>query len=345
MRRLFVPACLCFMTWSGTTAIKSQKLSFEEFFRVPGVGKNADASQLPSGAESDPAIEIPQNNLAGIQVPLPPIAKPVVHRSRAEVCDTLEKAAQTNDLPMAFFIRLLLQESGFQPEVVSTAGAQGVAQFMPEVSASVGLENPFDPAQAIPASARLLRELHRQFGNLGLAAAAYNAGPKRIQDWLAKKGGLPEETKGYVKTITGRSAESWKAAQAGRPDTTLPRHAPCREIAATYASVDTVPLPTPAPVSHPTAVTKKVVVHTVVAADTSAKPHVAASNSKVKTAKPVVVAAAPDAKNGKGAVQLAARSTSKATNKATSTPKPGIAPQKNASKPVKLAAAESSARK
>ncbi|MGB8124325.1 MAG: lytic transglycosylase domain-containing protein [Pseudolabrys sp.] len=70
------------------------------------------------------------------------------------------------------------------------------------------------PQAAIAASARLLRNLVSQFGNLGLAAAAYNAGPHRIQDWLARKGELPEETQHSVKTITGRPAENWKAAKA-----------------------------------------------------------------------------------------------------------------------------------
>ena len=58
---------------------------------------------------------------------------------------------------------------------------------MPETAAERGLDNPFDPLQAIPESARLLRDLSKKFGNLGLAAAAYNAGPKRVEDWLAKK--------------------------------------------------------------------------------------------------------------------------------------------------------------
>ena len=159
----------------------------------------------------------------------------MVHRSRQEVCDTLAKAAQSNDLPVPFFIRLLFQESGFKPDVVSRAGAQGVAQFMPETAADMGLDNPFDPLQAIPASARLLRNLFVQFGNLGLAAAAYNAGPKRIQAWLTKKGKLPQETQGYVKIITGRPAETWKAAAARYPEMRLPRHAPCQEAAGLQA--------------------------------------------------------------------------------------------------------------
>jgi len=107
---------------------------------------------------------------------------------------------------------------------------------MPETAAAVGLDNPFDPLQAIAASARLLRNLARQFGNLGLAAAAYNAGPRRIQDWLARRGKLPAETQHYVRTITGRQAETWKAARAPGPIHNLPRHAPCREDAGLIAA-------------------------------------------------------------------------------------------------------------
>jgi hypothetical protein len=161
----------------------------------------------------------------------------VVQRSRREVCDTLIESAQSNNLPIPFFIHLLLQESGFRPDVVSRAGAQGIAQFMPETAASIGLDNPFDPLQAIAASARLLRNLVSQFGNLGLAAAAYNAGPRRIQNWLARKSQLPAETQHYVKTITGRPADTWKSAKAAAgPAHNLPRHAPCREDAGLVAA-------------------------------------------------------------------------------------------------------------
>jgi hypothetical protein len=173
----------------------------------------------------------------------------VVHRSPKEVCDTLTRAAQRNDLPVPFFIRLLFQESGFKPGVVSRTGAQGIAQFMPKTADAMGLDNPFDPIEAIPASARLLRTLFEQFGNLGLAAAAYNAGPKRIQDWLARKGKLPDETQGYVKTITGRPAESWKVASAGTPAIKVPQRAPCQEAAGllAYNGPDAIPVPAAAP--------------------------------------------------------------------------------------------------
>jgi hypothetical protein len=176
---------------------------------------------------------------------LKPIVKPIIPRSRAEICDTLTDAAQRNNLPSPFFIRLLFQESGFRPGVVSSAGAEGIAQFMPETAASRGLDNPFDPVQAIAAAAGLLRDLAQRFGNLGLAAAAYNAGPKRIHDWLARNGKLPQETQDYVKTITGRRPEGWTIAEAGSPAIKLQRHAPCQEAAGLLAwdGPDRIPLP------------------------------------------------------------------------------------------------------
>lgn len=194
----------------------------------------------PIAAQLRPAID-PQN------IPLPPIAKPVVHRSRDEICETVSQSAQSNALPIAYLVRLLFQESGFDPGSVSHAGAQGIAQFMPETAATEGLKNPFDPLQAIPASARLLRKLFDQFGNLGLAAAAYNAGPKRIQDWLAKRSKLPQETEGYVKIITGRPAETWRVASASGTALTVPNRAPCKNV---------VPPPLP-PVANRTIVAAK----------------------------------------------------------------------------------------
>jgi soluble lytic murein transglycosylase-like protein len=65
---------------------------------------------------------------------------------------------------------------------------------MPATARWRGLADPFDPLEAIAQSAKLLRDLRREFGNLGLAAAAYNAGPGRVRDWLAGRRGLPRET-------------------------------------------------------------------------------------------------------------------------------------------------------
>ena len=273
MRHLFVPACFCLMTLSGSTG---PELSLEKFSGpaakvqaraadMPAEYSDEAVAEIPADARSEPAqvppgvavsdipIEIPPQvalediaeRVPAYLPPLVPIVKPIITRSRAEICDSLTDAAQNNNLPAAFFIRLLYQESGFRPGTVSRAGAEGIAQFMPETAADVGLDNPYDPVQAIAASARLLRGLAQQFGNLGLAAAAYNAGPKRIQAWLTKKGKLPAETQDYVKTITGRPAENWTLAAAGSPAVKLQRHAPCQETAGLLAwdGPEQIPLP------------------------------------------------------------------------------------------------------
>ncbi len=116
-----------------------------------------------------------------------------------------------------------------EPHVVSPAGAQGIAQFMPKVARAYGLHNPFDPIHALVVSGKFLRELMAQFGNLGLAAAAYNAGPKRVQDWMAKRGKLPAETRDYVRNITGVPAERWAGAIAA--GLRLPALARCPDAA------------------------------------------------------------------------------------------------------------------
>jgi len=125
------------------------------------------------------------------------------------LCDTLAASAQTSGLPVSFFSNLIWQESRFMFRAVSPAGALGIAQFMPRTAAAIGLTNPFDPLMALPASARLLGTLFQRFGNLGLAAAAYNAGEARVSNWLSNKSGLPQETRNYVLAITGISIEGW----------------------------------------------------------------------------------------------------------------------------------------
>ncbi len=135
------------------------------------------------------------------------------------LCLLLESAAAANDLPLEFFVRLIWKESRFVPDAIgpptrSGQRARGIAQFMPGTAAERGLLDPLDPIAALPKSAELLRDLRGEFGNLGLAAAAYNAGPRRVHDWLAGTGGMPAQTRDYVAAITGRTVEDWRDAKA-----------------------------------------------------------------------------------------------------------------------------------
>src|SRR6266566_1685300 len=135
------------------------------------------------------------------------------------VCPMIEAAARAHGLPIDFFTRVIWQESRFRPDEIgpvtrSGARAQGIAQFMPGTAAERGLVEPFNPVEALPKSGEFLAELRDQFGNLGLAAAAYNAGPQRVRDFIAGLRGLPLETRNYVLAITGHPVEEWvKPAQ------------------------------------------------------------------------------------------------------------------------------------
>jgi Transglycosylase SLT domain/SPOR domain len=137
--------------------------------------------------------------------------------TREAMCLMIESAAKSQNLPVEFFARVIWQESRFQSDAVGPMTrngqrAEGIAQFMPGTASERRLLNPFDPVQALPKSAEYLNELRDQFGNLGLAAAAYNAGPRRVQEWLAGTGGMPQETRHYVFAITGSSVDDWAAA-------------------------------------------------------------------------------------------------------------------------------------
>jgi hypothetical protein len=172
-------------------------------------------------------------------------AAPAPAAAANSVCDLIETAANAHGLPVGFFTRLIWRESAFRPDVVSYKGAQGIAQFMPGTASERGLADPFDPQHAIPASASYLRDLADQFGNLGLAAAAYNAGADRVSRWLAGASVLPAETEAYVAAVTGRAASSFMAGKdapaltvgletdcdAVTADLRLPRAAPGIETA------------------------------------------------------------------------------------------------------------------
>jgi Transglycosylase SLT domain len=149
-----------------------------------------------------------------------------------EVCRALEQSAAENALPVEFFARVIWQESRFDAKAVSPKGAEGIAQFMPRTASWHGLVDPFDPIEALRHSAAYLRELLDRFGNLGLAAAAYNAGPERVSAWLTSHRALPAETRNYVALVTGWTADEWASSSPPeKAETTIPQGVPCTRLA------------------------------------------------------------------------------------------------------------------
>nr|WP_265500677.1 lytic transglycosylase domain-containing protein [Paracoccus beibuensis] len=119
---------------------------------------------------------------------------------RSEYLPHARQAAQRHGIPEDLFLRLVQQESGWNPNARSHKGAMGLAQLMPGTAAKLGV-NPSDPVQNLNGGARYLRMMYNQFGNWTLALAAYNAGPGAVQ----KYGGIPpyRETRNYVRIIAG----------------------------------------------------------------------------------------------------------------------------------------------
>jgi len=154
--------------------------------------------------------------------------------TETELCTLIESAANQHGIPVGFFTRLIWKESRFRADALSPKGAQGIAQFMPDTAAERGLLDPFDPAAALPASASLLAELSARFGNLGLAAAAYNAGAQRVSNWLADTAtrSLPYETQDFVASITGIPAETWADPEAKAELPAEMQTQPCLTLAA-----------------------------------------------------------------------------------------------------------------
>jgi hypothetical protein len=179
---------------------------------APTVVASAAAAATPAAAAGTPATP----------------AAPAL--TRTELCAIVAFEAATNKLPLRFFANLIEQESRFNPRVVSHKGAQGIAQFMPGTAAEWSLNDPFEPIQALNASAKFLSYLLARFGNLGLAAAAYNAGPGRVSDWLAKRGGMPAETQHYVRRITGLPVEEWGKQDAKDAEISFPLLTQCPQF-------------------------------------------------------------------------------------------------------------------
>ena len=125
----------------------------------------------------------------------------------------LARAAQRWNVSAALLAAQLMAESNFNPFAASSAGALGIAQFMPATARTLGLRDPFDARASIDAQAHLMRDLLRRFGAVPLALAAYNAGPSPV----AACGCVPPypETRGYVARILGLLSGAGEAVAGG----------------------------------------------------------------------------------------------------------------------------------
>jgi len=219
MRMEFALSCLlasCVLFGSSAPASMASSSVETTIYQTVGTATGTldlselDASKGPVPDDEEPAADdakdAPLTSLERARAALAESNAPIL--SNHEICTTLVKVAQANALPLGFFTNLIWRESNFGHDAISRVGAMGIAQFMPDVADRMGLGDAFDARDALPASGKLLRTLRARFNNLGLVAAAYNAGPKRVADWLEQRSELPKETRDYVNIITGRPPEA-----------------------------------------------------------------------------------------------------------------------------------------
>lgn len=121
-------------------------------------------------------------------------------RYKGEYLEVAKAMARKHGVPEDMFLRLVQQESGWNPNAVSPKGATGLAQLMPDTARLLRVDIN-DPHQNLEGGARYLAMMYGKFGNWRHALAAYNAGPLAVE----KHGGIPPyaETKNYVKVIAG----------------------------------------------------------------------------------------------------------------------------------------------
>lgn len=140
----------------------------------------------------------PKSEIGGGETPfIPALAMP---RYRGKYLPVAQQVARRHGVPESLFLRLVQQESGWNPQAVSHKGAIGLAQLMPETARRLGV-NPNDPHQNLEGGARYLRQQYEVFRDWKLALAAYNAGPNAVRQY----NGVPpyRETQNYVRRILG----------------------------------------------------------------------------------------------------------------------------------------------
>jgi hypothetical protein len=158
-----------------------------------------------------------------------------------DTCAAIALFSWREGLPSGFLARLIWQESRFDPYALSVAGAQGIAQFMPSTARLRAVNNTFDPTEALAKSAEYLRVLADKYGNLGLAAAAYNGGEGRLTRYLNAGGYLPAETRSYVEIITGLPVAAWQQDPPPEPDFRLSKPEPFIDACVHMAESEAAP--------------------------------------------------------------------------------------------------------
>ena len=170
-------------------AIRKQRAAVRQQAQSTGAWLLPWSDDPPIAGSDEPAISAPSSSSSPCDLIDDAVAAPLI-----------ETAAKANEIQAPLLHAIIEQESAFHPCAVSSKGAQGLMQLMPDTADSLGVKDPFDPQQNIEAGARYLKQLVDKYkGDLKLSLAAYNAGPSAVD----AAGAIPDipETRDYVDAI------------------------------------------------------------------------------------------------------------------------------------------------
>jgi soluble lytic murein transglycosylase-like protein len=170
-------------------AIQKQRAAVRQQAQSAGAWLLPWSDDPPIAGSDEPAISAPPSPSSPCDLIDDAVAAPLI-----------ETAAKANEIQAPLLHAVIEQESAFHPCAVSSKGAQGLMQLMPDTAGSLGVKDPFDPQQNIEAGARYLKQLIDKYkGDLKLSLAAYNAGPSAVD----AAGAIPDipETRDYVDAI------------------------------------------------------------------------------------------------------------------------------------------------
>ncbi len=186
----------------GALALAAGLASSQDKYKeidINGPKKNFFAKNAP--------VEEPKDVVVKKKAGKKPVEKTREEYSTDELHELVFDECEKNDVPVAFADAIIYVESRYRTNVTSPAGAMGIMQLMPDTAKGLGVDDAYDPHQAIPAGIKLLKQLLNRYNNdYELAAAAYNAGTENVR----KAKGIPNfaETKQYVIDVMKRMDES-----------------------------------------------------------------------------------------------------------------------------------------
>lgn len=175
----------------------------QSFINATSKGSNIDLSSL--GLGSVDLSDIGYGGGTKLNSIITSASKSPISTGNTSIDEAISKACKKYNMDPDFIRAVIKQESSFNPNAVSGAGAMGLMQLMPSTAAGLGVTNAFDVNQNVDAGTKYLKEKLDMYGDLRLALAAYNAGSGTIQSRGVHSANdlykMPEETRNYVTKI------------------------------------------------------------------------------------------------------------------------------------------------